>query len=262
MNTIRKILSNKYLLTFFGIIFFFLLWTLLYLLAGQSQAIFPSPIETIAEAYSYLGEAYIYKCIWGSFSRMLIGFSLASILGIFIGIIVGNYTSLKYVFNPTIIALKAIPTAAIVFLFLIMAGLKNAPIYVVSIIVFPMVYEATVSGYNHISNDLILAMRVDGGNGFMSNLKIKFPLSLPYIALGLVSSFALSFKIEIMAEVISGSSSYGLGRAIQVAYINSDKGLVPTFAYSFIAIVIMLIVSLIVDIIKKLTKIDKLTEAK
>ena len=125
-----------------------------------------------------------------------------------------------------------------------------------------MVYEATVSGYNHVPAEILLAAKVDSKNELYTNIKIKFPLSFPYIALGLVSSFALSFKIEIMAEVISGSSSYGLGRAIQVAYINSTNGLVPTFAYSFIAIVVMLIVSLVIDVIKKITKLNNLVEAK
>ena len=235
------------------------MWIFIYLIAGRSEAIFPSPWDAIKEAFSYLGDAYIYKCIWGSLSRMLIGFSIASILGILVGVLVGNFTKLKYVFNPTMLALKVVPTAALVFLFLVLAGLKNAPIYIVVIIVFPMVYEATVSGYNHINPDLINALKVDGRNGLYTNIKIKFPLSFPYIALGLISSFALSFKIEIMAEVISGSSSYGLGRAIQVAYITSSNGLIPTFAYAFIAIVIMLIVTLIVAVIKKLTHLDELT---
>ena len=256
----KKYFINKYTLSFLGIIVFFAFWTILYLIAGRTEAVFPDPISTIKEMFIYLGDAYTYKCIWGSFLRMFIGFSIASILGIIVGMIVGNFTNLKYVFNPTIIALKAIPTAAIVFLFLVLAGLKNAPIYVVGIIVFPMVYEATVSGYNNIDPDLINTLRVDGKNNLYSNFKIKLPLSFPYIALGLISSFALSFKIEIMAEVISGSSSYGLGRAIQVSYLNSTNGMIPTFAYSLIAIIIMLLVTLIVDIIKKTFKLDELVK--
>ena len=256
----KKYLLNKYTLTIIGILFFFLLWVVIYLIAGSSNAVFPSPIDTLKEAGSYLGDGYIYKCIWGSLKRMLIGFSIASIAGIILGVIVGNLTKLKYVFNPTMIALKAVPTAALVFLFLILAGLKNAPIYVVVIIVFPMVYEATVSGYTHIDEQILMALRVDGNNSLYNNIKVKFPLSLPYIGLGLVSSFALSFKIEIMAEVISGSSSYGLGRAIQLSYINSTTGLVPTFAYAFIAIVVMLLVSLLLEAIKKVCKIKDLTK--
>ena len=74
---------------------------------------------------------------------------------------------------------------------------------------------------------------------------------MPYIAVGLTTSFALSFKIEIMAEVITSSSdSYGLGRAIAVAFNNQSNGLVSTFAYAFIAILVMMIVSLLIWIIK------------
>ena len=242
-----KRIINKYTLTALGVGLFFLLWYLIYLLAGSNIYIFPDPGSTLKEAFSYFASPYIYKCIWGSFYRMLIGFTAASVLGIAIGMIVGNFTKIKYVFNPTIIALRSIPTAALVFLILVLVGFKNASMYIVMVIVFPMVYEATVSGYQNIDKDIIAAMRVDSRNGFVNNFKIKLPLSMPYIAVGLTTSFALSFKIEIMAEVITSSSkSYGLGRAIAVAFANQSNGLVSTFAYAFIAILVMMIVSLVI----------------
>lgn len=253
----KKLFINKYLLTILGIVFFFLLWYFIYLGAGQNRAVFPGPIETIEEAFSYLKDEFLYKCIWGSLSRMLVAFSLASTLGILLGIIVGNVTPMKHVFNPTITALKAIPTAALVYLFLIISNLKDAPIYVVIVIVFPLVYEATVAGYSNVDPQLVMAARVDGAHYFRNNLKIKFPLSLPYIFLGLISSFALAFKIEIMAEVISGTSTYGIGTAIQDSFGYSMKGLVPCFAYSFIAIVIILLMQLIFHFLKKLIKIKR-----
>lgn len=251
-----KHIINKYTLTIFGIGFFFLLWYLIFILAGSSIYIFPDPASTIKEAFSYFVRPYIYKCIWGSLYRMIIGFSIAAILGIALGMVVGNYTKMKYVFNPTMIALRSVPTAALVFLLLVLVGFKNASLYIVMVIVFPMVYEATVSGYQNIDKDVLMAMRVDSANHFSSNFKIKLPLSMPYIAVGLTSSFALSFKIEIMAEVITSSSkSYGLGRAIAVAYANQSNGLVSTFAYAFIAILVMMLVSLLIWIIKKTFKI-------
>ena len=257
MKKIRSILLNKYFLSIVGIALFFLIWVIVYLIAGKNNSIFPEPIETFNEMFIYLGDSYTYKCIWGSFQRMLIGFSISTILAIILGVVVGNYKRMKYVFNPTMVALKAIPTAALTFLFLVLAGLKNAPIYIVGVIVFPIVYEATVSGYSQIDQYVLMSTRVDGASSFISNIKVKFPLALPTISLGLISSFALSFKIEIMAEVISGSSSYGLGRAIQNAYINSSNGMVPTFAYSLIAIIVMLLVTFLLDLLKKLLKLKK-----
>ena len=248
-----KRIINKYTLTILGIGLFFLIWYLIFILAGSNIDIFPDPISTIKEAFSYFGRPYIYKCIWGSFYRMLIGFSAASVLGIAVGMVVGNFIKIKYVFNPTIIALRSIPTAALVFLLLVLVGFKNASMYIVMVIVFPMVYEATVSGYQNIDKYVLDAMRVDSGNGFVNNFKIKLPLSFPYIAVGLTTSFALSFKIEIMAEVITSSSkTYGLGRAIAVAFANQSNGLVSTFAYAFIAILVMMIVSLLIWIIKNI----------
>ena len=255
----KKVITNKYFLTFAGIGLFFLLWLILYFIGGQTRAIFPNPVETFEEMFIYLQDPYTYLCIGGTLGRMMIGFTIGAVTALILGMIVGNVRQLKYVFNPTIVALKAVPTAALVFLFLILAGLKNAPIYIVVIIVFPLVYEATVAGYANLDRDVLMSARVDGGSSIKTNFRIKFPLAFPTIAVGLISSFALSLKIEIMAEVISGSSSYGLGRAIQNAYINSSKGLVPTFAYSLIAILLMLIITALLDILKKIFKLKSLS---
>ena len=197
------------------------------------------------------GNKYTYECIWGSLKRMLIGFAIAAFAGFIVGALAGNYTKLKYVFNPTMIAIKTVPTAALIFVFLVLAGLKNAPIYMVSIIVFPMIYEATASGFQHVDKELVLAATLDSKSPLQIMSKIKFPLSFPYIALGLITSFSLSFKIEIMSEVISGSSTKGIGNAIQQAYLNSSNGLIPTFAYAFIAIALMLLVALLLSFVKK-----------
>ena len=245
----KKFITNRYFLTFLGVILFFLLWYLIYILAGKSIYVFPDPFTTIKRSFELFGDAYLYKCIWGSLYRMLIGFGVASI---FIGMIVGNHLKLKHVFNPTMIALRSIPTAAIVFLLLHLAGFDNAAPYVVGVIVFPMVYEATVSGYQHIDKQVLMAMKLDNNTRLQKNFKVKLPLSMPYIAVGLTTSFALSFKIEIMAETLTSTSqSYGLGRAIAVEFANQTDGLISTFAYAFIAILIMLIVSLLVFILKR-----------
>ena len=242
----KKYITNRYFLTFLGVILFFLLWYLIYILAGKSIYVFPDPFTTIKRSFELFGDAYLYKCIWGSLYRMLIGFSIASIIAIFLGMIVGNCLKLKHVFNPTMIALRSIPTAAIVFLILHLAGFDNASPYVVGVIVFPMVYEATVSGYQHIDKQVLMAMKLDGNSYLQKNFKIKLPLSMPYIAVGLTTSFALSFKIEIMAEVISSTSKdVGLGRAIQYSYFNSQDGLISTFAYSLVAIIVMLLITLL-----------------
>ena len=68
---------------------------------------------------------------------------------------------------------------------------------------------------------------------------------------GIASSFALSLKIEIMAEVITGYTRLGLGSAILSAQRSDPTNMVPVFAYSLVAIVIMLVFDSVANVVKE-----------
>ena len=101
---------------------------------------------------------------------------------------------------------------------------------------------------------MIDASKVDGSKGISTIFRIRLPLAIPYILVGIASSFALSFKIEIMAEIITGDTSHGLGSAISAAQKNDPSNMVPIFAYSLIAIVFILIVTIVEDLVTRLIK--------
>ena len=81
---------------------------------------------------------------------------------------------------------------------------------------------------------------------------------MPYLIVGIISSFSLSFKIEIMAEVITGSTKNGLGSSINYAY--SQAEMPNVFAYSLLVIIFMLLVSLLEEVIKQIMKKKGLIE--
>ena len=83
------------------------------------------------------------------------------------------------------------------------------------------------------------ASKVDGANYFKSTLFIKLPLAVPFIVVGMISSFALSFKIEIMAEVITGYTRNGLGSVIHFTQVDDPSNMAGIFAYALLAIIIM-----------------------
>ena len=104
--------------------------------------------------------------------------------------------------------------------------------------------------YQPIEKNIIDAMKIDGENNIKNIIRVKFPLSIPYLLVGMASSFALAFKIEIMAEVLTGDTTSGVGAAILAAQRNDPSNMVPIFAYSFIAIFLVLIIDLISILIK------------
>ena len=79
------------------------------------------------------------------------------------------------------------------------------------------------------------------------------PLSLPYLLVGIESSFALSFKTCIMAEIIAGDTNYGLGSMITAFRSIVPANLTPIFSITLIAIVIVLLINLISAMIHKLS---------
>lgn len=247
----KRFISNKYVLTILGCFLFLAIWIIISLAVNDTKMIFPDPLSTVKETFRILSTSYVYKCIGWTMLRMVIGFSASFILALLFGVLAGHFKWLKTLLNPIIIALKSIPTAALVFLFLVIIGARYAPIFIVILISFPILYEAISAGIANVPNELIEASLVDGAKWYDLAFKMRLPLSIPYILVGIASSFALSFKIEIMAEIITGDTRNGLGSAISAAQKSDPSNMVTIFAYSLIAIVFILLITIIEDIVSR-----------
>lgn len=247
----KKFISNKYILYIFGIVLFILVWFIVSLFVKDNVMIFPTPFQTIKEMFVILGNSYVYKALGSSLLRMFIGFGLSLILALILGTLSGCNKYIKELLKPSITVLKAVPTACLLFLFLVVLGAKNAPIVIVTLISFPILYESVVGGYENIDITLLESLKLEGENRVGNIFKIKLPLAMPYIFVGIASSFGLAFKIQIMAEILTGDTRSGLGCAILAAQRNDPTNMVPIFAYSLIAIILVLLIDLLSNVIKK-----------
>ena len=245
----KKYTLNKYLLKIVGIVLFVCLWQILALIISEETFILPGPIKTIKEAIGMLNDSYIYKCLWQTLFRMFIGFSLSFVFAFIIGVIAGNNENIEEIFKPTMTILRSVPTATLVYLFLVAVGARLTPVFIVFLISFPILYESVLGGIKSTPSELLEACKIDASSLISTNIKVRIPLAIPYIAVGIASSFALSLKIEIMAEVITGYTRLGLGSAILAAQRSDPTNMVPVFAYSFVVIVIMLLFDLVSHII-------------
>ena len=250
----RKFISNKFVLFFLGTIFVLGLWFLLSFIFDKGGAIFPSPILTFQKLIVLLQEPNTYRSIGYSFLKMLIGFFGSFIVAIVLGTFAGNHPRLYDFLRPLMTVIKSVPTVAIVYLVIVIISAKNAPLAVVFVVCFPILYESVAGGIRNVDKDYIEASRVDGANYLKSTLYIKLPLAVHYIIVGIVSSFALSFKIEIMAEVIAGLTRNGLGSVIYYEQITKYDDMTGIFAYALIAVVIVLLVTLLEEVVKQLLK--------
>lgn len=245
-----KYTLNKVLYRIIGLIVFIIAWQALTFIVGEQTFILPGPFITIAKAFELLQSTYIYECIYHTMLRMIIGFIISIFLGFIFGTLAGSKQKLEELLKPTMTIFRSIPTATLVYLFLVIAGARITPMLVTILVSFPIIYEAVVGGIKSTPNELLESSKLDSSNYFNTLIRIRIPLAIPYIVVGITSSFALSLKIEIMAEVITGYTRLGLGSAILSAQRNDPTNMLLPFAYSLIAIIVMLIFDLISNYIK------------
>ncbi len=246
----KRFITNKYILLTVGIILLFGLWFLATLIFDKNSMIFPSPVVTIEAMIKLLGIAYTYQCLAYSLLKLLIGFSMALIIAFILSLIVRDNERFYIILSPLMTALKSIPTAAVVFLFVVLVKAEYAPCFLVMIISLPILYESLTNGMRNIDPEIMDAVKVDGGKGVKKLFRIQLPLALPYLVIGIISSFSLSFKIEIMSEIVTGYTRNGLGSLIKAAQINDPTNMAVIFGYSLIAIILMILISIPTEIIR------------
>lgn len=228
--------NKKKLLTVAGILFVFLVWWIASCFV--TRVIIPGPYATLVRLFELLGSASTYKNLLGTLTRLLIGFGISFLIGTVLGIIAGMYNSLATFLKPLITTLRTLPTAAVILVFITLVTSLNAPYYVVFLAVFPISYEAALSGVSNISSKYMLPLRLEGDKKLNSIFRVILPLSLPYILLGLLTSLGLGMKVEIMSEIIAGNTSLvGVGSAIKTAMMYVEMK--DIFAYSIIIIALI-----------------------
>ena len=266
-------MNHKRVYTIIGIILIFIIWLLISLIIDEQKLIFPGPIETIAYLKFLLVKKSTYTSILITIMKTLIGFLISLFFALILGIISGlnkiikkhqsknNLTinttdKIKLVLNPIITVFKAVPTASVLFLFLVIAGVKNAPIFVVILISLPVLYDSVVGGMENIPKELKDVTRLESGKKLSTILKIYIPLAANYIIVGITSAFGLAYKVEIMSEILTGDTTLGngIGVAIHNVQIN-EVNMTPIFAWTLIAIILLLIINFLANLIK--TKMKK-----
>lgn len=235
---------------FFGFLFLIGLWALVSAMVDINSMVFPSPWKTFELMFQLLGQKKTYGYLLFSITRLLVGFVISFVLAFLLGIIVNNNDALYNFFTPIITFFKAAPTATFVFLFLVLFGGKNAPALVVIVMTFPILYESIVSAIRSTEETVLDAAKMDGASKVKTLFYVQLPLGIPFIVLGLVSTFGMAFKVEIMAEIITGITNGGIGTMININNLLDATDLTPMFAYSTMAIILVLLVSIATSLLK------------
>jgi NitT/TauT family transport system permease protein len=190
------------------------------------ESVLPSPV-TVARALwvwafgskekygLYAGT--LDNAIIASGSRVLVGYLIAAVLGITIGVPTGANKLVGQLIDPFIQLLRPIPITAWVPLSLIFFGFgfSNAVFLVALGSFFPIVLN-TIEGVRGVNRSLIKVGRMVGANGLQLLWFFVLPASMPSIFVGLRLGIGLAWVLVIVAELLSVKA--GIGYTLLDAY--------------------------------------------
>ncbi len=219
-NRLAQLLSNKktrkIVAPLIAVAVLLVIWQLLTL---SPDANLPSPIKVVEQTWELIINPFFDKGatnkglfwqIWASLQRVLQGFTLAAIVGISIGIVVGTNEFLYDALDPIFQILRTIPPLAWLPIALATFQQSNpSAIFVIFITsIWPIILN-TIAGVQQIPQDYVNVSKVLQLSRKEYFLDVVFPATVPYIFTGLRIGVGLSWLAIVAAEMLIGGVGIG-----------------------------------------------------
>ena len=175
---------------------------------------FPRFSQVMETLYNGIINGQITIAIAKSFSRLLIGFSIAIILGLIMGYLIWRYKFVEDTLGFVVTALQSIPSIVWFPLAIIWFGLNDFSIlFIVTIgATWTMTVSAT-SGFKNVPHLYQRVAKTFGSKGFHFIRTVILPASVPQLISGLRIAWAFSWRALMAGELLGASG--GLGQLLE-----------------------------------------------
>lgn len=182
---------------------------------------FPSPEEFWAALDQFVTDGYaggtLWVQAWYSTRLVLMGFAVAIVTGVPLGLLMGVSARAEALLNPAFLLVRPIPPLAWIPLAIVWLGLGDAAkILVIWFAAFVPSVINTWTGVRGVDRTLIAAARVHGARPWQLLFEVIIPGAMPMIFTGLRLSLQASWTTLVAAELVG--AFFGLGRVLDAAY--------------------------------------------
>lgn len=187
-----------------------LLWEIISRMEWIPPLFLPAPSGILAEGWVMLKTGLIFKHVLASLSRILWGFSIACVMGLTVGILIGFFSIPEAIGNPLIAATFPIPKIAILPLLILWLGIgevSKAAVIALGVF-FPMVINV-YTGVKNVDPLLIKAALSLGSNRASIIRKVILPSILPMVFAGMKLGIGIALLLVVAAEMIAADAGIG-----------------------------------------------------
>ncbi len=179
--------------------------------AGKISPLFMSGPSAIARQFHELWvRGTLLSDVAYSGRNFAVGFAMALVAGVVLGIIVGWYRRVRLLADPFLNALFATPRVAMVPLIIIWFGVGMwSKVFIVFLSAFFPILVNTIAGVRTIDADLLRAARAYCASDWQIFTTLALPGSVPFILTGVRQGVALGLIGVVVGEMFGGSQGVG-----------------------------------------------------
>jgi NitT/TauT family transport system permease protein len=235
---------KRIILPLITLFFILTVWELVARFSGWSNNVFPGPIAVLTSTQELIANGKLLKNTVASLFRVSMGFSLAVLLGVPLGVLVGRIESVKLLINPAVQFLRPISPLAWIPLAMLWFGIGDPPaiflIFLASF--FPMVVSTAVAVESIRPTFFQVAANFNFSR-YEVLTKIVIPAITPQVITALRMTIAIAWLVVVAAEMIAVQS--GLG------YLILDSRNALRMDYVMVGMIAIGIIGLLLDFIMR-----------
>ena len=196
-------------------------------LASQlDPLILPSPQAAMASLVAQLSQPDAWGHVLATTRRALLGFVLSVAVGSTLGLLAGLFATASMVSRPIITWLMGMPPIAWLVLALLWFGSGDGtPVFTVFVACMPIVFVGAMQGTRTLDGQWRELAQVLGLSVWQRLTDVYAPHVLSYVLPAWVAALGMSWKIVVMAELLSTPDGIGAALAVSRSHMDTQASL-------------------------------------
>jgi len=210
---------------------------------GAPAFILPSPARVWGVWTELVGTAGFWADFGITFYRIAMGFLIAALVGVPLGLVLGASRTFGEFFEPVLVIINTVSSSIWAIFALIWFGLSNwSTIFVVFMTAMPLILTNVWQGTRTVNREYIeLAQTFRMSRGQVL-AKIYLPTILPLFFAGARLAFGFGARVSIVAETLGASSGIGYRLRQAADLVQTDQ----VFAWTLTLVVLMIILEAVI----------------
>lgn len=220
-----------------AVLFWLAVWQICSFSVG-SELLLASPLTTVKTFFTLAVTADFWLTAAVSLCRIFFGFLLAMAAAALLAWCSSRFSVCRLLLAPLVNVMRTVPVASFIILALIWVSSRQLSILISFLMVFPVIYANTLSGFDSADPQLVEMAGIFHFSALRRLKAIGLPAALPSFSAGCRTGIGLAFKSGIAAEVI-GLPAGTIGEKLYQAKLFLSTG--ELFAWTAVLILLSLL---------------------